>query len=66
MMMTIRFCTADLAYILICISNDEIIIFKQGGARSLHIAAKHGHAGMISKLLEKGEKVDAATNVNIF
>ena len=29
----------------------------------MHIAARYGHAAMINKLLEKGEKVDAVTNV---
>lgn len=36
---------------------------NKGGARSIHIAARNGHAGMIARLLEKGEDVDAVTNV---
>jgi len=35
----------------------------QGGSRSLHIAAQYGHVAMINKLLDKGEQVDALTNV---
>lgn len=36
---------------------------NKGGARGIHIAAKNGHSSMLSKLLEKGENVDAVTNV---
>lgn len=35
----------------------------QGGARSIHTAARYGHVGIINTLLQKGEKVDVTTNV---
>ena len=35
----------------------------QSGARSIHIAARKGHVGVIQALLLKGEQVDASTNV---
>jgi hypothetical protein len=36
----------------------------QGGARSIHTAARYGHVGIINTLLQKGEKVDVTTNVS--
>ncbi len=36
---------------------------NKGGARSIHTAAKYGHVGIISTLLQRGEKVDVTTNV---
>lgn len=37
----------------------------QSGARSIHIAARRGHVAVIQALLQKGEQVDATTNVRI-
>lgn len=36
----------------------------KSGARSIHIAARKGHVGVIQTLLLKGEQVDAATNAS--
>jgi hypothetical protein len=40
------------------------LILFQGGARSIHTAARYGHVGIINTLLQKGEKVDVTTNVS--
>ena len=36
----------------------------QSGARSIHIAARRGHVGVVQTLLQKGEQVDTATHVS--
>lgn len=50
------------------------MLFKKGvylhmpnkrGARSIHTAARYGHIGIISTLIQRGEKVDITTNVSI-
>jgi hypothetical protein len=40
------------------------VTLLQGGARSIHTAARYGHVGIINTLLQKGEKVDVTTNVS--
>ncbi|XP_046389392.1 ankyrin-1 [Ischnura elegans] len=35
---------------------------NKGGARSIHTAARYGHVGIISTLIQKGEKVDVTTH----
>lgn len=51
------------------------MLFKKGvylhmpnkrGARSIHTAARYGHIGIISTLIQRGEKVDITTNVSSF
>lgn len=48
------------------------MLFKKGvylhmpnkrGARSIHMAARYGHIGIINTLIQRGEKVDITTNV---
>ena len=36
----------------------------QSGARGIHTAAMKGHVSVINTLLQKGENVDAVTNVS--
>ena len=37
---------------------------KKSGARGIHTAAMKGHVSVINTLLQKGENVDAVTNVS--
>jgi Ankyrin repeat. len=46
------------------VNTSYILILLQGGARSIHTAARYGHVGIINTLLQKGEKVDVTTNVS--
>ena len=38
---------------------------NKSGARCLHTAAQRGHVGVVNALINRGEKVDAKTNVRI-
>lgn len=49
----------------ICTSPEYLCFVLQGGARSIHTAARYGHVGIINTLLQKGEKVDVTTNVSM-
>ena len=40
------------------------LLAYQDGARGIHTAAMKGHVSVINTLLNKGENVDATTNVS--
>ncbi|KAG8227342.1 hypothetical protein J437_LFUL003331 [Ladona fulva] len=40
------------------------LLITKAGARSIHTAAKYGHVGIISTLIQRGEKVDVTTHDN--
>ena len=42
----------------------NIFFQKKSGARGIHTAAMKGHVSVINTLLQKGENVDAVTNVS--
>ena len=36
------------------------------GVRSIHTAAREGHANVVNSLIKKGEKVDALSGINLY
>ena len=36
---------------------------NKAGARCIHTAAQRGHVGVVNSIIQKGENVDATTNV---
>ena len=45
---------------------DLLDVNFQKGWRSLHVAAERGHVNVVNALLQKGEQVDAVTNVSLY